>query len=143
MKLSIALAAFGLALLAASFAPWRSPAATTASPPAEPAAAQPAPSTGSGTGSGQGAGPADAAYGQALFMAKGCATCHHHTAVAQSGDFGGMWNAPDLSTFRWTEEYLHTWLKDPSAVKPGTQMPNLELKQDEIEALIAFLKEKG
>ena len=46
---------------------------------------------------------------------------------------------PDLTTYRWSADYLRTWLKDPAAVKPGTDMPNLGLKRDEIEALIAFL----
>ena len=127
MKFSIVLAALGLGLLAASFAPWSSAAAPAApsGAPATPVVAQ--------------AGPAD---GQALFMAKGCAQCHHHAAVARSGDYGGMWSAPDLSSPRWNADYLRIWLKNPPAVKPGTSMPNLGLHDDEIEALIAFLLAK-
>ena len=118
---SIALAALGLALVALSALP-----GATAS---TPAAATSVPSAAAQT--------ADAAYGKALFVAKGCATCHHHAAVAGSGALGE--GVPDLTTYRWNADYLRAWLKDPSAVKPGTDMPTLGLKPDEIEALIAFL----
>lgn len=80
----------------------------------------------------------EAAYGKDLFVAKGCATCHQHAAVAGSG-FGEGSDIPALTPYRWDAGYLRTWLKDPAAVKPATQMPNLGLKRDEIEALIAFL----
>jgi cytochrome c oxidase subunit 2 len=126
IRLSIALAAAGLALLVLSALPGgaaRTPAAATSVPSAAMETA-------------------DAAYGKALFLAKGCATCHHHAAVAGSGALGE--DVPDLTTYRWNADYLRSWLKDPSAVKPGTYMPTLDLKQDEIEALIAFLsKTKG
>ena len=129
MKLSIVLVALGLAVLAASFVPWRSSAAPAAASATPAPVALAAPT----------ADPAGPAYGRALFLAKGCAQCHRHRAVARSGDFGGMWSAPDLSSARWDADYLRKWLKDPPAVKPGTNMPNLGLRDDEIEALIAFL----
>ena len=129
MKLSVALGLLGLALLLLSALPGQ-PAASavpvalaTSAPPADPPAIAVA---------------TDTDYGRALFSAKGCATCHHHSAVAGSG-FGPESDIPDLSTYRWTAEFLRTWLKDPSALRPSTNMPNLHLKQDEIEALIAFL----
>jgi cytochrome c2 len=78
--------------------------------------------------------------GQDLFLAKGCMMCHQHDAVREArkvlGDFS---IGPDLTHRKLDPDYLRTWLKDPKAVKPATQMPNLELKKDEIEALIAFL----
>jgi cytochrome c oxidase subunit 2 len=121
IKLSLVLAAAGLALLITAGVPSR---ATTTQPS-------------------QGIAPAaqsesEADYGQALFSAKGCASCHHHAAVAASG-LGEGSSFPDLTTYRWTADYLRTWLKDPAAIKPATDMPNLGLKRDEIEALIAFL----
>lgn len=78
----------------------------------------------------------EVAYGQALFAAKGCATCHLHSALTN------IWSTesgPNLSNYTNTPEYLRTWLKDPQAIKPNTQMPNLALKAHEIEALAAFL----
>ncbi|HJZ46243.1 MAG TPA: c-type cytochrome [Roseiflexaceae bacterium] len=113
-KFSLALAVVGMALLLLSALPGRAAPATPAVPTAD-----------------------QVAYGRALFSAKGCVTCHHHAAVAGSGTFGE--GNPDLTTFRWSADYLRTWLKDPAAVRPNTYMPNLGLKSDEIEALIAFL----
>ena len=37
------------------------------------------------------------------------------------------------------KENLTKWLANPPEVKPGTFMPNLELSEKEIEALIAYL----
>lgn len=79
--------------------------------------------------------------GRALFLAKGCVMCHAHTEFTEVRKaFGDFSIGPDLSTVPNTAEYLHTWLKDPQALKPTTEMPNLELKETEIEALVAFLK---
>jgi cytochrome c2 len=117
LKLSLALAALGLALLAA-------PSLAGTRPIPAPAFDQ-------------------AAHGRALFQAKGCAQCHSHAQVQRSGQFMdayGASGAPDLTNRPLTPDYLRTWLKDPAAVRPGTEMPNLGLKETEIEALIAFLQ---
>lgn len=90
---------------------------------------------------GRGADPdraALAAEGQALFRAKGCVTCHAH-AAAPPGPGIGVHIGPDLTGYRGSPEFLRRWLKDPPAVNPRTQMPNLGLRDDEIETLIAFL----
>jgi cytochrome c2 len=130
IKLSVALAVVGLALLLISALPGR-PAALIPQPVAPTAA--PAISTPAGSSE------AEIAYGKALFLAKGCATCHRHAAVSGSGFQLEPGEFPDLTTYRWNADYLRSWLKDPAAVKPGTYMPTLGLKPDEIEALIAFL----
>lgn len=80
--------------------------------------------------------------GQALFVAKGCIVCHQHDSVSDIRRLYGLEDfslGPNLPTLITDPQLLHTWLKDPSALKPETDMPNLELKQPEIEALIAFL----
>jgi mono/diheme cytochrome c family protein len=84
------------------------------------------------------------ALGQALFSAKGCVMCHAHAAVkVQDGPFGsGAGEPPNLSQKTYGDEYLRMWLRDPRAVKPETQMPQLQLSDREIEALIAFLQAK-
>ena len=127
-KLSVALALIGLALLLVSALPVQSAIPVAQAPPT---AAAPT------AGALDVASADEIAYGKALFSAKGCATCHHHAAVAHSGFQES--EIPDLTTFRWNADYLRTWLKDPTAIKPTTDMPNLGLKRDEIEALIAFL----
>lgn len=113
LKLSIALAAGGIALLMLSALPPR-----VAAPAVAPTSAP-------------------AAVGRALFLAKGCATCHHHADFIGSGALGE--GVPDLSSNRWDADFLRRWLANPPAVKPGTAMPNLNLRPDEIDALIAFL----
>lgn len=39
-----------------------------------------------------------------------------------------------------TPDNLATWLRDPPALKPGSTMPKIELTEDEIAALVAFLR---
>ncbi|HEY0606931.1 MAG TPA: c-type cytochrome [Herpetosiphonaceae bacterium] len=81
---------------------------------------------------------ADPAYGKALFMAKGCATCHLHAQANVGSHFAEF--GPNLTYYRADPVFLQSWLKDPQSIRPNTQMPNLELKKTEIDALIAFLQ---
>ncbi|MDH5804713.1 MAG: cytochrome c oxidase subunit II [Gemmatimonadota bacterium] len=39
-----------------------------------------------------------------------------------------------------TDENLASWLRDPVAIKPGSLMPNIGLSEDEITALVAYLR---
>jgi mono/diheme cytochrome c family protein len=77
--------------------------------------------------------------GQRLFVAKGCATCHRHAAVAGSGV---VRVGPDLTALRVEPGFLARFLADPSILPPdaqGQQMPNLGLAPREIAALVAFV----
>lgn len=77
--------------------------------------------------------------GERLFIAKGCATCHSHLAVAGSGM---LKLGPDLTPKRYQAEYLARFLANPSIARtPGVTavMPKLELKATEVAALTAFL----
>lgn len=81
-----------------------------------------------------------AEQGRALFRNKGCVTCHLNRRVEGESrvmDFG----APNLTDYSNDPDFLRRWLTNPSAVRPGTRMPNLHLSADEIESLIAFLNE--
>jgi cytochrome c1 len=40
---------------------------------------------------------------------------------------------------RYPEAYLARWLRDPSAQRPSAHMPKLELTEEGVEALAAFL----
>ena len=86
----------------------------------------------------------DAVAGQGLFRAKGCASCHAVQGFA-AGAVG-----PDLThlqqrkvfagaLFELNEKNLRRWLRDPPAEKPGSIMPNLNLTEEEITSLIAYL----
>jgi len=78
--------------------------------------------------------------GRRLFVAKGCVTCHLHRDVKGSGTVAV---GPDLTTRRLAPEYLQRFLADPAITGSSNRMPNLNLKQAEIAALIAFLDQTG
>lgn len=80
---------------------------------------------------------ADAERGKALFMAKSCATCHIHAAANVGSHFSEV--GPNLTYYRADPEFLQRWLRNPQSIRPNTRMPNLNLRPDEIDALIAFL----
>lgn len=83
------------------------------------------------------------AVGRALFSDKGCVMCHAHPEVKTV--YGPFWigeEPPNLGSGKYTAEYLKQWLKNPSALKPLTVMPNLHLSDAEITALSAFLGAK-
>jgi len=74
--------------------------------------------------------------GRRLFVAKGCLTCHVHGDVSGSGVVAV---GPELTGRHLAPEYLQRFLADPSMIGSANRMPNLNLKQAEIAALIAFL----
>jgi cytochrome c553 len=72
--------------------------------------------------------------GKRAFKDEGCYGCH------TIGKFGTP-IGPDLSHVgtRYPEAYLARWLRDPSAQRPSAHMPKLELTEEGVEALAAFL----
>lgn len=98
-----------------------------------------------------------AAEGRALFLDLGegrpaCASCHQ--VWEEGGRNPGQ--GPDLSHLMTREEFagaivdiseenLRAWLEAPNDIKPmqyeinGIGMPNLDLSEDEIDALVAYL----
>jgi cytochrome c2 len=89
------------------------------------------------------ASPAQAELGRQLFLAKGCITCHYNDRAASRNEYWTIeMGAPDLSNYSSAPEILFIRLKDPAAAKSDTKMPNLGLKETEIEALIAFINSK-
>jgi len=84
-------------------------------------------------------GPAGASSsGEALFVAKGCYTCHQNSRVTQTTSSVAI--GPDLSHYSGSADFLRRWLHDPASIRPETRMPNLQLSEAEIESLIQFLK---
>ena len=76
--------------------------------------------------------------GLALFVAKGCNSCHYHAAtgaqpIARVGE--------DLSDKHYSDALLAKMLTDPSMLpkKDLWEMPNLQLKPHEVAALVAFI----
>jgi mono/diheme cytochrome c family protein len=72
--------------------------------------------------------------GVRLFTSKGCVGCHRHIEVNPERKTEAK---ADLTGKRFPQDYLKKFLADPS-IKPA-EMPNLNLKPDEIEALAAFI----
>ncbi|OGO71977.1 MAG: hypothetical protein A3H36_08475 [Chloroflexi bacterium RIFCSPLOWO2_02_FULL_71_16] len=86
--------------------------------------------------------------GQLLFFAKGCVACHRIAGVSEHGGIG-----PDLTSLDkraatqrpglTAPEYVRESLREPNAFISATvgaqSMPDLDLTDEEIEALTAFL----
>jgi cytochrome c1 len=66
--------------------------------------------------------------------------CHLNEAIPQSQSVSFS-VGPDLSAYGNDPIFLSRWLADPQGVRPSAQMPDLNLSDGEIEALIAFLNE--
>ena len=109
---------------AAEFAAWRTASSIPSPPPRDSAAL----------------------YGKSVFMSSGCSLCHSIAATDARGTVG-----PSLShlasrstlaagTLPNTRAYLTAWISNPTALKPGTQMPRYPLMGDDLTALVAYLE---
>jgi len=76
----------------------------------------------------------DADRGRRLFVEAGCHGCHAIGAL-------GAALAPDLSRIgaRYDAAWLAAWLRDPRARRPAGHMPLLELTDEQVRELAAFL----
>jgi hypothetical protein len=83
---------------------------------------------------------AAAMRGRALFVAKGCVSCHVHGELKGSGRFAV---GPALTDTPLPPDYLAADIANPSIRPPaadGAQMPDLGVKPAEVAALVAFLR---
>ncbi len=80
-----------------------------------------------------------------------CLACHQIQGVDPPTDAPPQIAAPDLTHFGSrqtiaagilpnTDEALARWLRDPPAVKPGSRMPDYNLTEPQIEALVEYLR---
>ena len=78
-----------------------------------------------------------------------CASCHRVKGTAAQGTTG-----PDLTLFAlrttfgsgvWPnrEEFLVPWLKNAPGMKPGVRMPAMDLTEEELAEILAYLKTLG
>lgn len=88
--------------------------------------------------------------GQSLFQNRGCVGCHSIGKGKRSGpDLAGVTQRRDL-------DWLRRWLKNPTpmfetdsiakallAQFNNTRMPNLRLKDDEIEAILQYVQQES
>jgi cytochrome c oxidase subunit 2 len=86
-----------------------------------------------------------AQQGEALFLTTSCVNCHAVRGTRAAGTFG-----PDLTHLmsrqtigsgmvQNTPEKLHEWMRDPQNLKPGCRMPNMQLTDSELDAMVAYL----
>ncbi len=93
-------------------------------------------------------GAGDPVHGQQVFMSGPCVSCHTIEGTAAQGKVAPR----PLTHFASydkiaqvipnTPDNLARWLHNPQDVKPGTLMPNLNLKQQDIVDLVAFLESR-
>jgi cytochrome c oxidase subunit 2 len=85
------------------------------------------------------------AKGRETFLANACVGCHTVKGTIAAGKVG-----PELTHIASKKdiagvlspvnaENLHKWIKDPKAVKPGTQMPTLGLPDQTIDDIVQWL----
>ena len=85
------------------------------------------------------------AEGRQLFESQACISCHVVRGTAAQGKFG-----PDLTHFMSrdtlasgaadnTPANLKLWIKDPDYVKPGCLMPAMQLSDEQIDKVVAYL----
>ena len=78
---------------------------------------------------------AQALRGSELYFAKGCISCHGPDGKGPRADITKAGREGDLPK-------IESWIKDPSSVKPGTEMPRLGIVDPaELEALARFVVE--
>lgn len=102
------------------------------------------------------AGPAGSpealvAQGQALAQSKGCAACHSVDGSARVGPswkglYGKTETMKDGSTAQVDEAYLRAFIRDPQArgvLGFPPVMPRIEMTDDELAALVAYIRSLG
>jgi cytochrome c oxidase subunit 2 len=87
-----------------------------------------------------------ASQGQRIFETTACINCHTVAGTTANGRFG-----PDLTHLMSrdtiaagvaanTPQNLRQWIKNPNAFKPGSLMPAMQLSDQELDALTAYLE---
>ncbi len=85
------------------------------------------------------------AEGRQAFESQSCVSCHVVRGTSAQGKFG-----PDLTHLMSrdtlasgvidnTPANLKLWIQDPDYVKPGSLMPAMQLSDDQIDKIVAYL----
>jgi cytochrome c oxidase subunit II len=85
------------------------------------------------------------ANGRKIFESTACVNCHTVEGTNARGTFG-----PDLTHLMSratiaagaaenTRENLHSWVKDPGTIKPGCLMPAMQMSDQDVDAVTAYL----
>jgi cytochrome c oxidase subunit II len=93
-----------------------------------------------------GAQDASVAAGRHVFETQACTNCHTIAGTAAKGTFG-----PDLTHLESratiasgaalnTPANLQSWIQDPNRLKPGALMPAMQLSDEQINEVVAYLE---
>ena len=85
------------------------------------------------------------AQGRQIFESQSCVSCHAIRGTAAHGTYG-----PDLTHMMSRDTLasglipnnlanLKSWIKDPQAIKPGSMMPAMQLSDEQIDQVAAYL----
>jgi cytochrome c oxidase subunit 2 len=83
--------------------------------------------------------------GRDVFFSSSCVNCHTIGGTSARGRFG-----PDLTHLMSrdtlasgaapnTPEKLRAWVRDPQTIKDGSLMPNMQLTEQDLDQLVAYL----
>jgi cytochrome c oxidase subunit 2 len=83
--------------------------------------------------------------GRDVFFSTSCINCHAIKGTTANGQFG-----PDLTHLMSREtlgagvtannvDNLRAWVRDPQRIKPGALMPNMQLTDNELNQMVAYL----
>jgi cytochrome c oxidase subunit 2 len=86
-----------------------------------------------------------AVAGKQVFYANSCVNCHKVDGTIATGVFG-----PDLTHLMdrqtlgagvatMNEKDLRSWVADPQNLKPGCLMPNMQLNEQQVDEVVAYL----
>ncbi|MFD2112891.1 c-type cytochrome [Thiorhodococcus fuscus] len=75
--------------------------------------------------------------GAGLYAAKTCNLCH--TLAGESGPMAEMGGSLDNLGSKRDAAWIRAYLKDPTGTLPGATMPKVELTEQEIADLTAFM----
>ena len=89
---------------------------------------------------------ASVAAGRHIFETEACTNCHRIAGTAAAGTFG-----PDLTHLMSrdtiasgavanTQQNLYDWIQSPDHLKPGALMPAMQLSDDQIDQVVAYLE---
>jgi cytochrome c oxidase subunit II len=92
------------------------------------------------------ASDSSAEEGRRVFESTGCINCHTVRGTVADGRFG-----PDLTHLMSrdtiasgvvpnTTENLRQWIQEPDSIKEGSLMPAMQLRDDDLDALVAYLR---
>ena len=84
--------------------------------------------------------------GQQVFLSSTCVMCHAINGTTAASNFGpnlthvGSRNTIAAATLSNTREHLARWIVDSQQFKPGNKMPQNNLGQDDLNALVDYLQ---